>query len=137
MLVKKEAIRKLVDHFYQVANFLIEDQLQAMQLIIDVATGISQSDRDAILKVDNEYYERQFLMKLISLASLRCEHLKKGSSHKLNQRVSVYLYEIKGESIDSIAHALNISSQQVMAFLEIPLINKRQVPESENGRAIN
>ncbi len=136
MLVKKDVIRKLVDHFYQVANYLIEDQLQAMQLIIDVATGMAQKDEKCLYQIDNEYYEKQFLVKLIALAKRRYEHLKKDSTHKLDQRASVYLYEIKGESISNISLTLNISEQEVMAFLDQQFIN--QVPsEYSNGTTVN
>lgn len=140
MIVKKELIRKLVDEFYQVANYLIQDQLQAMQLIIDVATGFVAQDSQTLYKIDNEYFERQFLLKLVSLAKQRSEQIisnRSGSLNTVEQRACIYLFEFKGESVDHISESLKISQQQVLSYIDQLPHKSINLNESFDGRTIN
>ncbi|MEH0860729.1 MULTISPECIES: hypothetical protein [Halobacteriovorax] len=139
MLVRKEIIRKLVDQYYQVANYLIEDQLQAMQLIIDVATGASEEDESFLYKIDNDYFERQFLLRLISLATKRSQQTKtKGKLlNHVKKKACIYLFEIRGESVDNIAMVLNISHQEVLAYIDHIQMNFATAQERDNGRPLN
>ncbi|WP_146037743.1 hypothetical protein [Halobacteriovorax sp. DA5] len=140
MLVKKELIRKLVDEFYQVANYLIQDQLQAMQLIIDVATGHVQQGNQVLYKIDNEYFEHQFLIKLIGLAKQRSEQILNKKNREIDsveKRACVYLFEFKGESVESIAQTLKISQQEVLSYIDQLSHNRIHLNESFDGRTIN
>lgn len=139
VLVRKEIIRKLVDQYYQVAHYLVEDQLQAMQLIIDIATAVSEEDESFLYKIDNSYFERQFLLRLIALANKRGEHTrgKKFVNNQVRKNASIYLFEIRGESVNSIAMTLEITEQEVMTYLECTQVTMAKRIGSENGRPLN
>lgn len=64
-------INTLTEKYFTFCHFIVEEELQAMQLVIDVLTAISLSDREILKNIDRRDNQLEIIDRLITLARKR------------------------------------------------------------------
>jgi hypothetical protein len=95
MDTRDQLVSKILNRYYPFAFFLISDELQATQLIVDVTTSILVEDREMLLTLDTQSNHFNFLSRLYQLARRRVAQVGTTSDDGLDlfQRACVFLEE--------------------------------------------
>lgn len=140
----KTLLDTLTDKYFQFANFLLEDELQAMQLVVDVTTALAIENRDCLVNIDKKPYQLQIYQKIYELAERRANQLGIGElglaqkKYPLKDRAVFFLSEVGDFSQIEIGKSLNLSDVEVIQAIEViraDILYKIQNKDSESFRS--
>ncbi len=123
--------KRVTTDFINFANFLVEDELQASQLIIDVFQSLLVDNPSTIRQLDLyqskvTFYERVFL-----LASKRRNHFKLVSNLDLSGRAAFYLSYSEKMALNDISIITRTSQNELVSKI---VYTRKKVLERQSAR---
>ena len=123
MSIKKDIINRFNDHYYQFSFFILEDELQAMQLIVDVATGLGLKDRNIFLKLGQRDLDLDIYKAIVELGLKRSGIVFSDDRHlSLKDKAALFLSDNAGLSAEEISYITGIEKTDIYQIIPITRI---------------
>ena len=126
--------KRITTDFINFANFLVEDELQANQLIIDVFQSLLVDSPNTIRQIDLMQSKTVFFKRIFLLATKRRNHFKIDSNLDLTGRAAFYLSYVEKMSFRDISIITRSFQNELVA--KIVSTRKKLLGVEVQGRAI-
>ncbi len=102
------------DKCFHFTHFLVEDELQASQLVFDVLQSFLIESPSALSRVESTGFRNDFYSRIYKLAKTRRDHFKMSESVDLSGRAAFFLVYEHRLSIGEVAKITTTPEDQVL-----------------------
>ena len=104
----------IIENCFHFAHFLVEDELQASQLAIDVLQSFVIETPHALERVESSSIRNEFLSRVYQISKVRRNHFKIDKHLDLSGRAAFFLVYEYRLSTEVVSKILKIPKEQVL-----------------------
>ena len=117
---KNIIIQRFCTLYYPFAFFVLEDELQAMQLIVDIATGIGLKDKSLFSKLDQKQSTLEIFKTIVELGEKRSGLAFSDDRYlNLRNRAAVYLKDNNELSTEEISFITGLDRNELFQIIPV------------------